>query len=314
MFRTRLSNTVVLLAILSADPVASFGQDIWFAPRSGPQGADDYLALFANGAPWERAERQVKAFEVSIELQSGASDDDLRKIFGGLKVRHIALALDMLPLKGGAQNCGYHVEGYSAPLQTLSLATRVKTLGGDVAYFDMDEPLYYGHFYTGANACKSTVEELIQQIAEKVKQVREVFPNVRIGETEPFPGVTNEGLDTLANWLDEYRKMVGEPLAFVRIDMDWNSEWKLHAKQIAALLRKKRVALQVIYNGSGQDSSDEEWSAHALDHARAFEALVKPRAVAIQSWTSYPKHVLPESNPNSMTGLINQYRDMHDRR
>jgi hypothetical protein len=45
-------------------------------------------------------------------------------------------------------------------------------------------------------------------------------------------------------------------------------------------------------------------------NANAFEAAVKPDAVVIQSWAAYPKHVLPETDPTTMTGLINQYLSM----
>jgi hypothetical protein len=60
------------------------------------------------------------------------------------------------------------------------------------------------------------------------------------------------------------------------------------------------VNLQIIYNGSGHDSSDEEWTSRARTNAIAFEAAVKPDAVAFVNWTIYPKHLLPETDPTTM--------------
>ena len=47
-----------------------------------------------------------------------------------------------------------------------------------------------------------------------------------------------------------------------------------------------------------------------MANAHAFEAAVKPEVVVIQSWATYPKRVLPETDPKTMTGLIDQYLEM----
>jgi hypothetical protein len=89
--------------------------------------------------------------------------------------------------------------------------------------------------------------------------------------------------------------------------MDWNSPWRQRVGPVAQLLRRKGVQVQVIYNGSGRDQSDSEWVAHALANAAAFESVLKSDSVAIQSWNPYPRHVLPDSVPTTLTGLVNQY-------
>jgi hypothetical protein len=295
-----------LVCLLQIRP--SYGQQIWFVPRSGPGGAEDFYDLFESGAPWRKAARHVKVFEISEELQANASDEQMKKVFRGLRERHVALALDMLPLSGrGSNGCGFHVEGYSAPLQSLSLAKRVKALGGDVAYYTMDEPLYYGYFFSGDQACHSSVDDLVADIAEKIKHVRSQFPAAQIGEAEPVPAITKLGLVDLEKWLNAYQAATGGHLSYLRLDLDWAAQWQPQVVAIAKLLKRKGVHLQIIYNGSDRDSSDEEWTSHALAHANAFEAIVKPDVVAIQSWTVYPKHLLPEADPKTMTGLINQY-------
>jgi hypothetical protein len=295
---------MVALGCGSTHVSAGVTQDIWFVPKYD----QDFMGLFATGAPWNQAAGHIKVIELSNAALSKAPEQDLQKVFAGLRERHIALALDMLPLKGSSSTCGYHVEGYSNPGQTLSFAQHVKALGGLPTYYDMDEPLYYGHYYQGVNACQSDLSTIAQDIAEKVKQVRAMFPDVKIGESEPLIAVVNQdGITGLEKWLEAYRRAVGEPLGFMRLDMDWQGPWRQRVPAIAQLLRREGVALQVIYNGSGQDKSDDEWVNHAAQHAKDFEGVVKPDSVAIQSWTPRPTHVLPDTDPRTLTGLVNQY-------
>jgi hypothetical protein len=308
----------LLACLLQACP--SYAQSIWFSPRSGGAYAEDFYRLFDSNAPWQKTASHVDAFELSIQLETGASDEQLKKVIDGLRDRHIALALDMLPLTGRGEKvapngCGFHVEGYAAAPQSLNVATHFKTLGAEVSYFDMDEPLFYGQFFNGTNACHSPIPDLIADIAEKVKQVRSQFPEVQIGETEPVTAILKAGgLGVLEQWLDAYQTATGKPLSFLRLDMDWNASWQSQVAAVAALLKRKGVALQVIYNGADRDGSDQEWTAHALANAQAVESTVKPDGVVIQSWATFPKHSLPESDPNTMTGVLNRYlatRGMH---
>lgn len=290
----------------------SYGQEIWFSPRSGPAYADDFYRLFDGSAPWQKAASHVKVFGLSIQLETDATDEQLKRIIDGLRGRRIALELDMLPLTGrgnyiAPNGCGFLVEGYAAPLQSIGVAKRFKALGGDVFSFTMDEPLYYGHFFSGTNACHSPVEQLVADAAEKIKQVRSQFPDVEIGEAEPIPAVTKSGLADLEKWLDGLQAATGKPLSFLRLDINWAAQWQPQVIAVAQLLKRKGVQLQIIYNGSDHDTSDQEWTSRALANANAFEAVVKPDVVVIQSWSPYPKRVLPETDPTTMTGLINQY-------
>jgi hypothetical protein len=108
----------------------------------------------------------------------------LTRMFEDLKRRHIALGVEALMLSGDGQ-CGVGVEGYSAPRQMLAIANRIKTLGGTLSYVVMDGPLMGGHFYSGPRACHSSVEAIAKEVAEKVKQMRTVFPDLKVGDVEP---------------------------------------------------------------------------------------------------------------------------------
>lgn len=288
-------------------------QPIWFVPKSGNASVGDFMSLFQQDAPWNRAASRTAVFSMALPPRTAQTDANLATIFADLRRRNIALSVDMLPLTGAASttgtHCGYHVEGYSAPGGPLSVAQWVKSLGGEPQYFEMDEPLYFGHVYDGPNACRSSIDEIVQDIAVKVRQVQSVFPNVRIGDGEPMGFKSTTWLGDVEIFINAYRAATDQNLAFFRLDIDWDGPWRETVPPLAQLLREHGIPLQVIYNGNERDSSGEEWIEHAMQRAKEFEKVITPAAVAVQCWTNYPNRLLPESDPGALTNLINRYAD-----
>jgi hypothetical protein len=309
----RSLRTVRNLSALATVVWVAFGtcataQDIWFTGR--PR-AMDYMELFRAGAPWNQAASIVRVFGISIQMETDAPDMDLRTIFSALDRRDVGLILDMLPLSAGGNGCGFRVEGYSSPGQTITVARRIRSLGGNPQYYSLDEPLWFGHAFNGGSGlfpCHSSIIEVASQVADKVRQVRSIFPNVKIGDVEPVMALSQETwLADLEAWLDAYRSATGENLAFFRVDNDWHTSWTPRLKHIAAVLRARGIPLQIIYNGTGRDHSDTEWISSAEHHYRAVETNgIIPDVAAFQSWMSHPERMLPDTDPLTMTGLINR--------
>ncbi len=183
-----------LLAIRAAD-----AQAIWLVPPGLPHGGlSDFMALFRADAPWQQAAPHVQAFEVIGAMTNQGADKDLAQILGDLRRRNIALVVSIGPLAGagiGPGHCGFHVEGYSAAGEPLAEALRIAKLGGVAQYFAMDEPLFYGHTFNGQNACHSSIADIAKDVAEKVRQIRTIFPQAQFGEVEPVP-IPRMPLDT----------------------------------------------------------------------------------------------------------------------
>ena len=305
---------VTLLAVLQP----ARGQSIWFSPRCGRERHADFMELFQTNAPWQQAASHVAVFGLSQWMTAAGPEAELKQIFSDLRQRHIALEAGLLPLSAGPDGCGKGIEGYSAPGQSLHDAIRIKALGAEVAYFGLDEPLYFGHEFKGnkrLTACHSPIADIAKELARRIKQVHTIFPDAKVGEVEPFP-VSDLWLAKLEQWFDAYEAATGEKLAFFRLDMQWNGPWRERIAALADLLRRKGIPLQVIYNGNGNAASDEEWIAQALAHAREFELAVPitPDVVSIQCWTSKPARLLPDSNPKALTSLINQYTQWKNER
>lgn len=305
----RVRAAVIAGLLLMAAPATA--QTISLAPSDK---VPDFMQLFQPDAPWSHAASHIQVFGLSFRLMSGGSDDALRTIFAGLRTRNIALALDMLPLtgpdSGGTNHCGYQIEGYSAWGQTGVVARRIKALGGQPKYYGMDEPLFYGHYYHGPRACGTSIDAIARDVAAKVQQVRAVFPDVLIGDTEPFMAFPEQTWRTdLAHWLDAYRDATGTQLAFFGLDLDWAASWRQRMPDLIAMLHQRGIQLSVIYNGSGLAKSDAEWVAQATANFKAFETSVPvpPDGVAFISWNPHPTHVLPETDPTTLTGLVDSY-------
>lgn len=313
--RYRSSGLLLLVCYLLACCFLSrsaHAQSIWLAPRYGAQGAVDFMDLFRPDAPWKRAASHVKAFEFSVRLQTLGSDSELSQIMADLRRRRIDLVLDMLPNPGGKEVCGHNVESYSSPGQSLVLAKKIKSLGGEPGFYHMDEPLFYGHVYDGQNACHSSIAQIARDVAITIRQIRTIFPAAKIGDVEPimgFPEATWR--DDIEQWIEAYQRATGERLASFCVDITWNAPWQHRMQQLEALLKAKGIELHVIYNGNGNDRSDEEWVAHAVQHFQEFESTVArvPDVVQFMSWVAHPTRVLPESDPRTMTGLVDRYLD-----
>jgi hypothetical protein len=309
----------VALIAMATVPASAQGAShkIWLAgvdpivrPSMDPANSSDFMDLFQPNAPWGQAASHVTVFQISTQFASKASDEQLTQVITGLKRRHIALALAALMLSPGQGGCGPGIEGYSAPRQMLAIAKRIKKLGGELQYVAMDGPFMSGHFVDAPNACHSSVTDLAKEVTDKVVQFKSVFPAVQVGDIEPV-GITNPAnwVDAYMVWAKAYQDAVGEPLSFLHCDMQWHGPWQLQLRQLETRLRAAGVKVGVIYNGFGRDQTDNDWTQHAEEHLQAVESApgLPPDQVIIQTWNRHPAHFLPETQPGTLTNLVQFY-------
>jgi hypothetical protein len=166
------------------------------------------------------------------------SDAVLQAVFADLKRRHIALAMEMGFLSGkdssGRQACGVGIEGFGAAGSAKVFAERIKKNGGELEYFAMDEPLWYGHHFKGKNACRWPMSEVARDIATESAALREMFPSVEIGDVEPIgTAQPPDWIEEIAQWTEVYRQVVGQKLSFIHADVAWTCpSWQ---QQLAAV-------------------------------------------------------------------------------
>jgi hypothetical protein len=300
--------------VQSRDPAFARLRQVWFAPMDwfirpevGFGGSTDYMALFSAKSP-DAIVSKINVFKVYGQFIHWASDDDLRHVLSELKQRHIALALET-GLLTATDRCGRGVEGYDGP-DAIKLVQRIAQLGGELAYITMDEPAFYGHIFSGANACRADFAEIARDAAKNLAAMKAIFPKVRAGDTEPVgPTPDDSQVKDYGRWADAFRAATGEPLAFSHADLQWKQAWQGPLKKFAAVLRERKIPLGVIYNGNDDDASDEAWVTHAAEHYRAVESgsHILPAQVVFQSWRAHPSHLLPDTDPGTFTYLLRRY-------
>lgn len=288
----------------------------WRAVRGW--GPSNYMDLFTPGAPWNRVAAATQAFFLTEWFVLRAPDADLARVIAGLKERHIAIAMQLVPLVARS-TCGRAVESYGSPRDAMAAALRIRRLGGVLAYARMDEPLWFGHAFAGLAGrvgCRMPIAEVAAEAATKIAQLEEIFPAIQVGDSEPFgvPLPDRIWAQDLAEWFTAYRVAVGRPLAFFHADCVWpRRNWQDQFLRGVRAVRAAGIPLGVIYDGAQRDDTDLSWTDAAIAHYRLVEGTlgIHPDAAIFQSWTDRPRRVLPENQPGTLTNVVASYLAWH---
>jgi hypothetical protein len=324
----RRAGYMAMLAVLFSGLARPVGAaDIWLSAidpvvqkeQKHSDTPSDYMDLFRPNAPWATAASGLKAFKISTQFGLRSTDDQLRTLINDLQRRHIGLAIELAILVG-TDRCGTTVEGYASPNAVEVLAKRIKKFGAQINYVAMDEPVWMGHAakgvthpeIRGAVRCEDSVSDLVEQIAPKVAILRELFPNIQIGDIDPVHGRYPSQIDDLPMFADLFRKETGVPLSFVHADISWDTNWQPLLEALAERLHRRGIRLGVICNGNPTERRDEAWISQALQHCRTIAADPKIKAdeFIVQSWNPAPTKMLPETDPGALTFAAKQAEAM----
>jgi hypothetical protein len=267
-------------------------------------GAVDYYDLFEEDAAWPVAAGRVDVFMVySTWVNYYSTDDELRRVVEGLEARGLALGLEIggLTPSGG---CGNNVEGFDASLDPIR---RIRAAGGSVRVVQFDEVYAGGHVFDGPNACHWPTERVASSVAEFVRELRTIVPDLMVGDVEPM--WANISASDLGAWMGAYRAAAGEPFDFIHLDADWGlADWPERALAATKEAQARGIPVGLIYNG-GDAGTDKAWNDAAVQRIETYEGRLgsRPDQVVFQSWMDHPDRVLPESDPTTFTGLVSAY-------
>ena len=313
----RRSPIVVCLAILclafAARPAAA--QQVWFAPPDNmDRGArtfnHDFPGLFDEKPAWDP---KIEVFKISPKMGSTIGPaDQLTRINAFLKERHIALAVSIGAMQVDNANpvpgeCGYGVEGMVRPGRNVVQFKRLKQLGIEIRYVVMDEPLTYGHYYNKKNACGYSIEEVARRVAAALAEIRQSYPDVRVVDEEAPQAMTTEQWNAdFPKWLDAYRRATGGPLDAIVYDLDWRPSWPSIVAPGVRAAHQAGIRVGIILDGAGK-SDAEAVADYKKNMASVAAAHLPLDFVEIANWTPHPANDLPQSDPNSLTGVLHYY-------
>ena len=325
----------IILSTCSPHLLRAQARDIWICPQasippSPLNRAVDFMQMFAPDAPWEKAASHTRVFKLYSSFVNPASQGQIDTVVADLKKRDIPIALEVGVIDVNFRNpvppCGGFglVEGYGTPAMALNICAKIKKAGGRISYLCMDEPLFYGHYFTkrapnGQPGCHSPIPQIMGLSIPTLNTFIQQFPDIVIGEVEPtqiaaFPGWQ----DSLHAWAQAFQSAIGKPLAFLHLDIPWanrppSSEPSdaLAFYQYAQSLKKEHLLdkIGIIFNGTPLDTTDAAWMQDARNHVIELQNKYKlhPDQAIIQSWMPHPTHAMPDRNPDALTSLVNFY-------
>ena len=289
----------------------------------GVDGQQGWQKLFVNDAPWPPLMDHVRVVAFAGNFKT-LPDDVLAKTFTKLKEKHIGFAIESLAQSwvGFSEfHCGKGVEGYTDPPGNAQIARKIKNAGGTLAYVAMDGPLFGGHYYSGPNACHSTIQNVADRAAAVMKEYQKVFPDVVIGDTEPLPALTKQPnwRTEYKEWLDAFNQVYGKPIGFLNLDINWpedNWHWQQSLQQVVQFAHDNHLRIGIIYNTSipGGAKSDEQWLKSAVDNFTQVENQlgIVPDKALFESWAYFPKRSITDANGPGEDYLVEQYLKLHN--
>ena len=298
-------------------------KQVWFGPRAG-----DFVPIFegsAPEAPWDAIAGRVGVLSLNEGTVRKMSDAALARLVQDLDRRHITLGLGILPINWFHETpCGHGIEGYSDPNSARVTLAKLQKAGAKVRVISMDEPLWFGHYYSGPNACRSSLEDLAQRTAVLLKIYTAAYPDAVVGDTEPFPALSAQPgwAQGYANWLATFQKATGARIAFLHLDFNWGdprlntgdrhdgsnaAAVALLAREASTMARRNGLEVGMIYWGGG-GGGDAQWMDNARLHIREIEASdVNPDHAVFTTWNVVPAHTFPAGDPNALASLIPYY-------
>ncbi|MBB6248482.1 hypothetical protein [Rhodanobacter sp. A1T4] len=304
---------------VSLSPIMALAQQVWFAPPDNLQRGtkppinQDFPHLFDPSPAWGV---QADVFLISPFLGSVAGPEATLRTINAFSTRHhMAFAVGIGAAQVDNENpvpgeCGFGVEGMNRPKRNAITFKRLKSLGIDVHYVSMDEPLTFAHYYDKKNACRYSIEETARRVAASIAEIRQFYPNVKVVDVEA-PNITSpqQWNADFQQWLDAYRLATGTPLDAVVFDADWRLPWMSWVAPSTAVLHRNKVHAGIIIDGTGPGASDQDSIAARKQNALSVQKSKLPfDIVEIANWTPHPSRNLPESDPDTLTSFLHWYQ------
>lgn len=283
--------------------------EVWMMPRGDEEGRA-FRALFEQPDQWAETRKHVNVLSYTdLNLQRHFKDDnELRGWFAKLKEWKIKMAMEV----GAVKEWGTTGEKtFNAERKNWE---RLQSLGMDLHAIAMDEPLccVREHIHMPD-------EHALKETANYIALVRQHFPNVLIGDIEPFPSIS---LEEHKGWIEGLQKRLAEMkvrgLDFYRLDVDWlrfnvqgKGSWR-EVRQLELWCRQKKMPFSLIYWASGYPSmqkrglaDDSTWYTAIMQQGYDYAAVDgKPDQYVIESWIKAPSQCVPEKDQWTFTRSV----------
>jgi hypothetical protein len=320
-WRVLLASAAALLLALVPPPAASAAgaPEIWFSPKSGIgpyPGVADFATLFREDNPaWTSVANKIRVYSISYDHLARAPDDEVERIATDLRLHHVRWNIAIGPVAQlPGETCG-RGEGYSAPAANQHFVERLARLNVHPDQVSIDSPMWFGSL--DPHKCQFTVAALVRHLAPTIAIWARAFPSATIGDIEPWLQLMEH-----PGWQADYRAMkdgiaaaTGVRLAYVHTDLNDHNHpnWAAELAAVPPFVRSLGMRYGMIYDGRGNDPTDAAWLATAKERIVTAEDRYRiiPDYAVFATWNSHPARALPETDPTTLSSLIDFYLARH---
>jgi len=281
---------------------------VWMMPPSYGNGKC-FRDLFKEPAAWRETRSVVDVLGYTdLNVNKQFTDDELRSWFPQLRQWGIKFALEVGALKpwGTTGEKTFNIE--------RPMWDRVERLGGSIHAIAMDEPLCCAR-----QELHKPDDYAVEETARYIALVRKHYPQVLIGDIEPYPYLA---LPDLVQWIEALGKRLAQMhvagLDFFRLDVDWvcftvrnQGSWR-EVKKFEQYCRNRKLAFSLIYWASAYPAmerrglaDDSTWYVSTMQQGYDYAAVEgTPDQYVIESWIGAPARCLPETGDFTFTRSV----------
>ena len=286
-------------------------QDVWFAPPDSiAQRSQDFHKFFDDPNSWATAAEHTRVFVTTINYLTEAPKEEVGRALALLRAKGIKVSVMISALPVDKRICGNGVEGMVWPGEVALAARNLLARNVEVDSFSFDLPLTNGHISRKSGACRFTIRETAQRLAQARSVLHSAYPDAKFVDVEVPTGVPlSEWTATLSEWLTDFKQASGEDFYALTMDVWWEFPWLDVAQNTLRALHGRGIKGGIYLDADeGRGARSEIWIADAERHACAISKL-QPAAdyVVVANWLLPTLTNVPDTDPLSLSGLLRWY-------
>lgn len=310
----RLITWFLAAAVVQSAEPRPLRPEVWMMPP-GSSNAYCLRELFTQPERWTETRALVTVIGCTPnQLTRNFSDDELRGWLPQLEKGGLKLGLEVGAVKEWGPTGQRAFDGQRGQLDRLQL------LGGKIYALAMDEP-----FCCVRQQLKQSDAYAVEETANFVALVRKHYPDLRIGDIEPYPFLQPAELLAFIDALQARLKALNvRGLDFFRLDVDWNhftigsriyaGNWPA-VKQLELACRQRELAFSLIYWAADYDrmkelrlADDATWYVGVMQQGYDYAFVGgAPDEYVIESWIGAPAQALPETADWTFTRSVRDF-------
>jgi hypothetical protein len=302
-----------LLCAIAAHAAKSPRTEVWMMPP-GTDNAKALRELFTRPEEWAETRKAITVIGCTGNHLKHFTDDELRRWLPRLEQWGLRLGLEVGAVKEWGPT---GQKTFDAERQQWD---RIRALGGRIDALAMDEPLCCARQHL-----KKPDAYAISETANFVELVRKHYPEVRLGDIEPYPYFQREELVGFIDALQAELKTRGvRGLDFFRLDVDWNhftvgnriypGNWP-DVKKLELACRQRRIPFSLVYWAADYGrmkqlgkADDATWYVGVMRQGYDYAFVDgKPDEFVIESWVGAPASTLPDSGEWTFTRSVRDF-------